>query len=86
MDSVLTGESGMIHHLKVSALFVDGNDEPVDIGDELVALRLPQAIGALLQQLHQHLLNTHTDGWMSSLGTLLLAFICSQGYSELKLT
>lgn len=47
-------------YLKVSALLVDGNDEPVDVGDELVTLRLPEAVAALLQQLHQHLLNTHT--------------------------
>lgn len=47
-------------YLEVSALFIDGDDEPVDVSDELVPLRLPQAVAALLQQLHQHLLNKHS--------------------------
>lgn len=48
-------------YLKVSALFVNGDDEPVDVGDELVALSLPQAFDTLLQQLHQHLLDTQKE-------------------------
>lgn len=48
-------------YLKVSALFIDGNDEPVDVSNKLIALRLPEAIRTLLQQLHQHLLNTWTQ-------------------------
>lgn len=46
-------------HLKVSALFINGNDEPIDISNELITLCLPEAISTLLQKLHQHLLNTN---------------------------
>lgn len=71
LQSVNQSQLGDCVYLKVSALLVDGNDEPVDIGDELVTLRLPEAIGTLLQQLHQHLLNSHTDEHLHS--TLLPA-------------
>ena len=47
-------------YLKVAALLIDGDDEAVDVSDELIALRLPQAVSALLQVLHQNLLHTHT--------------------------
>ena len=47
-------------YLKVAALLVDGDDEAVDVGDELVTLGLPQTVSTLLQELHQHLLHTHT--------------------------
>lgn len=60
-------------YLEVSALFVDGNDEPVDVSDELVTLRLPEAVSALLQQLHQHLLNKHRH----RRGNKLYPLVCS---------
>ena len=39
-------------YLKVPALLIDGDDQLVDVRDELVALRFPQSIRTLLQQLH----------------------------------
>lgn len=54
----LTSQTASLY-LKVSALFINGDDEPVYIGNELIPLCLPQAFSALLQQLHQHLLKTH---------------------------
>lgn len=46
-------------YLEVSALFINGDDESVHVSDEFIPLCLPQAFSAFLQQLHQHLLNTH---------------------------
>lgn len=46
-------------YLEVSALFINGDDESVHVSNELIPLCLPQAFTAFLQQLHQHLLNTH---------------------------
>lgn len=55
---MIKGYCNLFYYLKVPALLVDGDDEPVDVSDELIPLRLPEAVRALLQQLHQHLLNT----------------------------
>lgn len=43
-------------YLEIPPLFINGDDELVDVGDQLVALGLPKSIRTLLQQLHQHIL------------------------------
>lgn len=48
--------AGLLLYLKVPTLLIDGDDELVDVWDELIALSLPQAISTLFQQLHQDIL------------------------------
>lgn len=39
-------------HLKIPALLVNGDYEPVDVRDELITLSFPQSVCTLLQKLH----------------------------------
>ena len=43
-------------YLKVPPLLVDGDDELIDVGDQLVALSLPEPVCTLFQELREHIL------------------------------
>ena len=53
----ITMSKGPLHvaitHLVLTGLFVDGDDESVDLPEQLVPLGLLQQVGALLEQLRQ---------------------------------
>lgn len=43
-------------YLEVPPLLVDWDDELIDVGDQLVALGLPEPVCALFQELREHIL------------------------------
>lgn len=53
---------GGARYLEVPPLFINGDDELVDVGDQLVALGLPKSVRTLLQQLHQDILAKREGG------------------------
>ena len=46
----------LLGYLEVPPLLVDGDDELIDVGDQLVALGLPEPVCALFQELCEHVL------------------------------
>jgi hypothetical protein len=49
-------EKQKARYLKIPSLLINGNDEFIDVSDQLVAFCLPKSICTLLKQLHQHIL------------------------------
>lgn len=56
-----------VKYLEIPPLLINGDDELVDVGDQLVALRLPKAICTLLQELHQYILTKEEGEIMENL-------------------
>lgn len=43
-------------YLKISPLLINGDDEFVDVSNQLVAFGLPESISTLFKELHEHIL------------------------------
>ena len=51
-----TGENKPLRYLKIPPLLVDGDDELINVGNQLIALGLPESVCTLFQELHEHVL------------------------------